>query len=38
MEETPHTNKTLLVEGLKKMGIALLCMFLGPTLVHIALT
>ncbi|MCF1192599.1 DUF6095 family protein [Mangrovimonas sp. AS39] len=34
--ETKHTNKKVLVEGLKKMGISLLCMFLGPSLIHIA--
>ena len=35
MEEN-RTNKTLLVEGLKKMGISLICMFLGPTVLYIA--
>jgi len=36
--ETERTNKTILVNGLKKMGIALALMFLGPTLIHIAFT
>ena len=34
--ETNHTDKTLLVSGLKKMGLALLCMFIGPTLTYIS--
>jgi hypothetical protein len=34
--ETPRTNKDLLVKGLKKMGITLVLLFLGPTLIHIA--
>lgn len=34
--ETKHTNKPLLVSGLKKMAIALLCMFIGPTLTYIS--
>ena len=28
--ETPRTNRTLLVEGLKTMGITLFLAFLGP--------
>ncbi|QDO92452.1 hypothetical protein FNB79_00070 [Formosa sediminum] len=36
--ETNKTEKEILVVGLKKMGISLACMFLGPTLLHIALT
>ena len=36
--ETDKTDKDILVEGLKKMGISLACMLLGPTLLHIALT
>ncbi|WOD43800.1 DUF6095 family protein [Hwangdonia lutea] len=36
--ETHKTDKNVLVKGLKKMGIALGCMFLGPILLHIALT
>lgn len=34
--ESKHTNKTQLVTGLKKMGLALLCMFIGPTLTYIS--
>ncbi|GGG42608.1 DUF6095 family protein [Bizionia arctica] len=34
--ETKRTNKDILVKGLKKMGISLVCMFLGPTLMYIA--
>lgn len=36
--ETKHTNKELLVQGLKKMAISLVCMFAGPTLFYIATT
>ncbi|QFZ53599.1 hypothetical protein FEZ18_01635 [Oceanihabitans sp. IOP_32] len=36
--ETNRTNKNVLAKGLKIMVAALACMFLGPTLVHIALT
>jgi|TARA_B110001452_G_scaffold164891_1_gene137614 hypothetical protein len=32
--ETPRTNKGLLVEGLKTMGITLFLMFLGPVILH----
>lgn len=34
--ETKRTNKLILVKGLKKMGLSLICMFLGPTLIYIA--
>lgn len=34
--ETKHTNKEILIKGIKKMGISLICMFLGPTLIYIA--
>jgi len=34
--ETKRTNKNILVKGLKKMGLSLICMFLGPTLIYIA--
>jgi hypothetical protein len=37
MEEN-RTNKELLVKGLQTMGICLVLMFLGPTLLHLALT
>ena len=36
--ETERTDKKILVDGLKKMGISLAFMFLGPTLLHIAFT
>lgn len=36
--ETKKTNKEVLVEGLKKMGIALVLLFAGPSLLHIVLT
>ena len=35
MEEN-KTDKELLLKGLKKMGLSLIFMFLGPTLLHIA--
>jgi hypothetical protein len=34
--ETKHTNKEILVNGIKTMAISLICMFLGPTLLYIA--
>ena len=34
--ETKHTNKEVLIKGLKKMGLSLFCMFLGPILLYIA--
>ncbi len=33
-----ETDKEILVKGLKIMGISLACLFIGPTLIHIALT
>ena len=36
--EQNRTNKGLLVKGLQTMGICLALMFLGPTLLHLALT
>ncbi len=36
--EQNRTNKELLVKGLQTMGICLVLMFLGPTLLHLALT
>ncbi len=36
--ETEKTDKNILVKGLKTMGGSLGCMFLGPTLLHIALS
>ncbi|MFK7834023.1 MAG: DUF6095 family protein [Winogradskyella sp.] len=37
MEETNRTDKDILVKGLKKMGLCLLFMFTGPSLLHLAL-
>ena len=34
--ETKRTDKEVLTKGLKKMGISLVLMFLGPTLIYIA--
>ena len=34
--ETKRTNKDVLIKGLKKMGLSLLCMFIGPTLIYVA--
>ncbi len=34
--ETKHTNKDVLVKGIKTMGVSLICMFLGPTLIYVA--
>ena len=36
MTETKHTDKDLLVKGLKHLFIALVCFFLGPTLTYIS--
>jgi hypothetical protein len=36
--ETPHTNKTKLVSGLKTMLLSLVCMFIGPTGIYLALS
>ena len=33
--ETKHTDKEVLTQGLKKMGISLVLMFAGPTLFFI---
>jgi hypothetical protein len=38
MEETNKTNRDVLAKGLKFMGVALACMFIGPTLVYISQT
>jgi len=35
MEEN-KTDKVVLVKGLKKMGLSLIFMFLGPSLLHVA--
>ncbi len=34
--ETKRTDKDILVKGLKKMGLSLVFMFLGPTLLYMA--
>ncbi|WP_027126660.1 DUF6095 family protein [Gelidibacter mesophilus] len=34
--ETKRTNKNVLVKGIKNLGICLVLMFLGPTLLHLA--
>ncbi len=36
--ETPKTDRYLLVKGLKNMGLSVACMFLGPLLLHTALS
>jgi hypothetical protein len=36
MEKNNKTDKELLAKGLKRMGICLLLMFLGPTMLHLA--
>ena len=37
MDENNRTDKTILTKGLKQMGICLLLMFAGPTLLHLSL-
>ncbi len=34
--ETKRTNKDVLVKGIKIMGLSLIFMFLGPTLLYVA--
>ena len=34
--ETKKTDKDVLTKGLKKMGISLVLMFLGPSLIYVA--
>ena len=36
--ETKRTNKPQLVKGLKTMGLTLICLFLGPILLHAGLS
>ncbi|WP_452226529.1 DUF6095 family protein [Lacinutrix cladophorae] len=36
--ETNKTDKDILVKGIKTMGITLICMFLGPSLLYVAFT
>lgn len=37
MEEDHKTDKDILIKGLKRLGICLLLMFAGPTLLHLSL-
>lgn len=37
MEEGHKTDKDILIKGLKRLGICLLLMFAGPTLLHLSL-
>lgn len=37
MDENNRTDKDVLSKGLKQMGICLLLMFAGPTLLHLTL-
>lgn len=37
MKETNRTDKDILIKGIKTMGISAALMFLGPTLLYIAL-
>ena len=34
--ETKRTNKDILIKGIKKMGLSVICMFLGPILMYVA--
>lgn len=34
--ETKRTDKNLLVKGIQNMGICVVLMFLGPTILHLA--
>ncbi|WGD34122.1 DUF6095 family protein [Olleya sp. YS] len=36
--KTKSTDKEILVKGLKQMGISLILMFTGPTLLHVILS
>ena len=36
--ETKRTNKPQLVKGLETMGLTLICLFLGPILLHAGLS
>lgn len=37
MDENNRTDKDILMKGLKQMGICLILMFAGPTLLHLTL-
>jgi len=34
--ETKKTNKNVLIKGIKKIGVTVILMFLGPTLIYIS--
>ena len=36
--ETKRTNKPVLIKGLKTIGLTLVCIFLGPILLHAGLS
>ena len=36
--EEKRTDKNLLVKGMKKMGISLILMFVGPTIIYLTLS
>lgn len=38
MDENNRTDKDIIIKGVKKLGISLLCMFAGPSLSYIALS
>lgn len=38
MDENNRTDKEILSKGLKQMGICLILMFAGPTLLHLSLS
>ncbi|MCT4628692.1 DUF6095 family protein [Winogradskyella sp.] len=37
MDENNRTDKELLSKGLRRMGICIVLMFIGPTLLHLSL-
>ncbi len=37
MDENNRTNRDILTKGIKQMGICLILMFAGPTLLHLTL-
>ena len=37
MDENNRTDKDILIKGIKRLGICLVLMFAGPTLLHLAL-
>ena len=37
MDENNRTNRDILTKGIKQMGICLILMFAGPTLLHLSL-